>query len=359
MVAGSRGIRRPSSTPQDAARPRSWPHRLCLRAGFRLAPSGDAVGCVVAFVVCAYRARLLRDDAFDVFLTQRGAQQRRPVDRHAQSIVATISPYGLSISSEWTALRSAMVAGTGSGFGSATGFVEADSALRGASPKGMRGELFITCLLGDFLSKIPGQFVLVSTSFGSGDNPSGDKLSFIGSGLPSPSASASRFRGFSSMFSAGWSPSMTTSHTRERCPLAIGLRVLGLRAQCAEPSFAGGDSNLFTRAASLPSTKSDGSPFIRYSQTRSACCQWREPFSFPTADDFDCPISAAGQTLLRREDEEQEHVEYPRHRGAGRLLRRARDVPAGRHAHASDAGREGLRCISGGSDHRAISCSSS
>ena len=57
-----------------------------------------------------------------------------------------------------------MVAGTGSGFGSATGFVEADSALRGASPKGMRGELFITCLLGDFLSKIPGQFVLGSTS---------------------------------------------------------------------------------------------------------------------------------------------------------------------------------------------------
>lgn len=164
MVAGSRGIRRPSSTPQDAARPRSWPHRLCLRAGFRLAPSGDAVGGVVAFVVCAYRACLLRDDAFDVFLTQRGAQQRRPVDRYAQSIVATISPYGLSISSEWTALRSAMVAGTGSGFGSATGFVEADSALRGASPKGMRGELFITCLLGDFLSKIPGQFVLGSTS---------------------------------------------------------------------------------------------------------------------------------------------------------------------------------------------------
>ena len=156
----------------------------------RLAPSGDVVGGVVAFVVCAYRARLLRDDAFDVFLTQRGAQQRRPVDRHAQSIVATISPYGLSISSEWPALRSAMVAGTGSGFGSATGFVEADSALRGASPKGMRGELFITCLLGDFLSKIPGQFVLGSTSFGSGDNPSGDKLSFIGSGLPSPSASA-------------------------------------------------------------------------------------------------------------------------------------------------------------------------
>ena len=75
-----------------------------------------------------------------------------------------ISPYGLSISSEWTALRSAMVAGTGSGFGSATGFVEADSALRGASPKGMRGELFITCLLGDFLSKIPGQFVFGSTS---------------------------------------------------------------------------------------------------------------------------------------------------------------------------------------------------
>ena len=94
----------------------------------------------------------------------------------------------------------------------------------------MRGELFITCLLGDFLSKIPGQFVLVSTSFGSGDNPSGDKLSFIGSGLPSPSVSASRFRGFSSMFSAGWSLSMTTSHTRERCPLAIGLRVRGLRA---------------------------------------------------------------------------------------------------------------------------------
>ena len=57
-----------------------------------------------------------------------------------------------------------MVAGTGSGFGSATGFVEADSALRGASPKGMRGELFITCLLGDFLSKIPGQFVFGSTS---------------------------------------------------------------------------------------------------------------------------------------------------------------------------------------------------
>ena len=57
-----------------------------------------------------------------------------------------------------------MVAGTGSGFGSATGFVEADSALRGASPKGMRGELFITCLLGDFLSKIPGQFVPGSTS---------------------------------------------------------------------------------------------------------------------------------------------------------------------------------------------------
>ena len=57
-----------------------------------------------------------------------------------------------------------MVAGTGSGFGSATGFVEADSALRGASPKGMRGELFITCLLGDFLSKIPGQFVLCSAS---------------------------------------------------------------------------------------------------------------------------------------------------------------------------------------------------
>ena len=170
--------------------PRSWPHRLCLRAGFRLAPSGDAVGGVVAFAVCAYRARLLRDDAFDVFLTQRGAQQRRPVDRYAQSIVATISPYGLSISSEWTALRSAMVAGTGSGFGSATGFVEADSALRGASPKGMRGELFITCLLGDFLSKIPGQFVLGSTAFGSGDNPSGDKLSFIGSVLPSPSASA-------------------------------------------------------------------------------------------------------------------------------------------------------------------------
>ena len=28
----------------------------------------------------------------------------------------------------------------------------------------MRGELFITCLLGDFLSKIPGQFVLGSTS---------------------------------------------------------------------------------------------------------------------------------------------------------------------------------------------------
>ena len=81
MVAGSRGIRRPSSTPQDAARPRSWPHRLRLCAGFRLAPSGDAVGGVVAFVVCAYRARLLRDDAFDVFLTQRGAQQRRPVDR--------------------------------------------------------------------------------------------------------------------------------------------------------------------------------------------------------------------------------------------------------------------------------------
>ena len=99
-----------------------------------------------------------------MFLTQRGAQQRRPVDWHAQSIVATISPYGLSISSEWTALRSAMVAGTGSGFGSATGFVEADSALRGASPKGMRGELFITCLLGDFLSKIPGRFVLGSTS---------------------------------------------------------------------------------------------------------------------------------------------------------------------------------------------------
>ena len=45
--------------------------------------------------------------------------------------------------------------------------------------------------------------------------------------------------------------------------------------------------------------------------------------------------------------------------GAGRLLRRARDVPAGRHAHASDAGREELRCIFGGSDHRAISCSSS
>ena len=176
MVAGSRGIRWPSSAPQDAARPRSWPHRLCLCAGFRLAPSGDAVGGVVAFVVCAYRACLLRDDAFDVFLTQRGAQQRRPVDRYAQSIVATISPYGLSISSEWTALRSDMVAGTGSGFGSATGFVEADSALRGASPKGMRGELFITCLLGDFLSKIPGQFVLGSTAFGSGDNPSGDKL---------------------------------------------------------------------------------------------------------------------------------------------------------------------------------------
>lgn len=57
-----------------------------------------------------------------------------------------------------------MVAGTGSGFGSATGFVAACSALRGASPKGMRGELFITCLLGDFLSKIPGQFVLGSTS---------------------------------------------------------------------------------------------------------------------------------------------------------------------------------------------------
>ena len=164
MVAGSRGIRWPSSAPQDAARPRSWPHRLCLCAGFRLAPSVDAVGGVVAFVVCAYRACLLRDDAFDVFLTQRGAQQRRPVDRYAQSIVATISPYGLSISSEWTALRSAMVAGTGSGFGSATGFVEADSALRGASPKGMRGELFITCLLGDFLSKIPGQFVFGSTS---------------------------------------------------------------------------------------------------------------------------------------------------------------------------------------------------
>ena len=230
MVAGSRGIRRPSSAPQDAARPRSWPHRLCLRAGFRLAPSGDVVGGVVAFVVRAYRACLLRDDAFDVFLAQRGAQQRRPVDRYAQSIVATISPYGLSISSEWTALRSAMVAGTGSGFGSATGFVEADSALRGASPKGMRGELFITCLLGDFLSKIPGQFVLGSTSFGSGDNPSGDKLSFIGSVLLSPSASVSRFRGFSSMFSAEWPPSMTTSHMRERCPLAIGLRVRGLRA---------------------------------------------------------------------------------------------------------------------------------
>lgn len=122
------------------------------------------MGGVVAFVVCAYRACLLRDDAFDVFLTQRGAQQRRPVDRYAQSIVAMISPYGLSISSEWTVLRSAMVAGTGSGFGSATGFVEADSALRGASPKGMRGELFITCLLGDFLSKIPGQFVFGSTS---------------------------------------------------------------------------------------------------------------------------------------------------------------------------------------------------
>lgn len=28
----------------------------------------------------------------------------------------------------------------------------------------MRGELFITCLLGDFLSKIPGQFVFGSTS---------------------------------------------------------------------------------------------------------------------------------------------------------------------------------------------------
>ena len=28
----------------------------------------------------------------------------------------------------------------------------------------MRGELFITCLLGDFLSKIPGQFVLCSAS---------------------------------------------------------------------------------------------------------------------------------------------------------------------------------------------------
>ena len=218
MVAGSRGIRRPSSTPQDAARPRSWPHRLCLRAGFRLAPSGDAVGGVVAFVVCAYRARLLRDDAFDVFLTQRGAQQRRPVDRRAQSIVAMISPYGLSISSEWTALRSAMVAGTGSGFGSATGFVEADSALRGASPKGMRGESFITCLLGDFLSKIPGQFVLGSTAFGSGDNPSGDKLSFIGSVLPSPSVSASRFRGFSSMFSVEWSPSVTTSHSASGVP---------------------------------------------------------------------------------------------------------------------------------------------
>ena len=286
MVAGSRGIRRPSSTPQDAARPRSWPHRLRRRAGLRLAPSGDAVGGVVAFVVCAYRARLLRDDAFDVFLTQRGAQQRRPVDRHAQSIVATISPYGLSISSEWTALRSAMVAGTGSGFGSATGFVEADSALRGASPKGMRGELFITCLLGDFLSKIPGQFVLVSTSFGSGDNPSGDKLSFIGSGLPSPSASASRFRGFSSMFSVEWSPSMTTSHSASGVPWRSACG-------CAEPSFAGGDSSLFTRAASLPSAKSDGSPFIRYGQTRSACCQWREPFAFPAADDFDCPISAA------------------------------------------------------------------
>ena len=246
MVAGSRGIRRPSSTPQDAARPRSWPHRLYRRTGFRLAPSGDAVGGVVAFVVCAYRARLLRDDAFDVFLTQRGAQQRRPVDRHAQSIVATISPYGLSISSEWTALRSAMVAGTGSGFGSATGFVEADSALRGASPKGMRGELFITCLLGDFLSKIPGQFVLCSAS----------------------------------------------PH----------------------------------RARPVP----DGAH----------------------------GASEDDQGRSQREDEEQEHVEYPRHRGAGRLLRRARDVPAGRHAHASDAGREGLRCISGGSDHRAISCSS-
>ena len=43
----------------------------------------------------------------------------------------------------------------------------------------------------------------------------------------------------------------------------------------------------------MPSAKSDGSPFIRYSQTRSACCQWREPFAFPAADDFDCPISAA------------------------------------------------------------------
>lgn len=155
---------------------------------------------------------------FDVFLTQRGAQQRRPIDRHAQSIVATISPYGLSISSEWTALRSAMVAGTGSGFGSATGFVEADSALRGASPKGMRGELFITCLLGDFLFKIPGQFVPGSTAFGSGDNPSGDKLSFIGSVLPSPSVSASRFRGFSSMFSVEWSPSVTTSHSASGVP---------------------------------------------------------------------------------------------------------------------------------------------
>lgn len=246
MVAGSRGIRWPSSAPQDAARPRSWPHRLCLCAGFRLAPSGDAVGGVVAFVVCAYRACLLRDDAFDVFLTQRGAQQRRPVDRYAQSIVAMISPYGLSISSEWTALRSAMVAGTGSGFGSATGFVEADSALRGASPKGMRGELFITCLLGDFLSKIPG----------------------------------------------------------------ICLRL-----------------HVPHRARPVP----DGAH----------------------------GASEDDQGRSQREDEEQEHVEYPRHRGAGQLLRRARDVPAGRHAHASDAGREGLRCIFGGSDHRAISCSSS
>lgn len=65
------------------------------------------------------------------------------------------------------------------------------------------------------------------------------------------------------------------------------------------------------------------------------------------------------QGRRQREDEEQEHVEHPRHRGAGRLLRRARDVPAGRHAHASDAGRGELRCIFGGSDHRTISCSSS
>ena len=94
----------------------------------------------------------------------------------------------------------------------------------------MRGELFITCLLGDFLSKIPGQFVRGPMPFGSGDDPSGDKLSSSASGLFSRSASASRFRGLSSMFSTGRSPSMMTSHTRERCPLAIGLRVRGLRA---------------------------------------------------------------------------------------------------------------------------------